>query len=398
MAVAAVIVIAAAVTVPLVLARGDDDKVTTSSTTTKSVTSTTEAVTTSETATSTSASTSSTSTNTTLEAGPPGDSAGEWVQVDLPGVPDQIVAVALSDEVLLIQSFTGSAFSLDAYKFGSGQAVEVAVNAPEIGGIDVDGFTAVWWEGTYDEASSSYTDQHIYSYDLVNNQKKEVTAGVDAEGSIGYPHVAGMWITWTEGRPWDQNPEEYWRVPIYGLLFEPAAGTAGEPIRLAPSAVAAVLGDSTWTYSLSEDFLAWEQATPVDGLDAGTYVLDLATLPAEPLSIGTDAWRPSLAGDRLVYWQDGLRLIDLRTGEKRRVDARGDFAAAAPTFAAYFRSIDGADGGGYEIVARGFTGGYEQVLAPQAGAPWLSPPIDVSQNRVAFIVDDVLHLFEWKGR
>jgi hypothetical protein len=162
--------------------------------------------------------------------------------------------------------------------------------------------------------------------------------------------------------------------------------------------VASILGDSSWTYSLGETFLAWEQAAAVGALDTGTYVLDLSNMPAGPQSIGTEAWRPSIGGDTLVYWENGLKALDLKTGEKREIDPKGDFPAAAPTFAAYFRPIESGDGTTYEIVARGLTGGYEQVLAQQADAPWLSPAIAASGKRVAFVADGTLHVFDWKGR
>jgi hypothetical protein len=393
LAAAAVVVIAVAIAVPLVLARGSHEEV--SVTPTAPTTSTT---TTTDGSTSTTApETPSTSTSVTAKPRPPGDSAGEWVETDVPGAPAQVVAVAVSEEVLLMQTSTGSGLGLYAYKFGSGQMLELPVEAQDSGGADVDGFTAVWWEGTWDDASSSYTEQHIYSYDLVEGRKNEV---VGAGMNVGYPQIAGTWVTWIEGSPWEADPEEYWLVPIYGSLVSPASGAAAEPLQLVPSALAAVLGDSTWTYSLGEDFLAWEQAAAVGGLDTGTYVIDLATTPAEPRSIGPDAWRPSVSGDSLVYWQNGLRYLDLKTGEAGEIDPKGDFPTAAPTFAAYFRSVDTGDGAtSYEIVARGFTDGYEQVLGLQNDAPpWLSPPIAVSTTRVAFVANGALHVFQWKGR
>ena len=259
------------------------------------------------------------------------------METDIPGAPAQVVAVAVSNDMLLMQAQSESGPRLYAYTFLSGNLVELPVDATELGGIDLDDNVAVWWEGTYDEATSSYSDQHIYSYLVPSGPKIEVAGGGK---NVGYPQIAGMWVTWVEGSPWDANPEEYQQVPILGSFVSLGTGTANEPMELAPSAVAAIMGDATWTYSLGKTFLAWEQAVAVGGLDVGTYVLDLMTVPAEPRSIGTEAWRPSVCLDKLVYWENGLEFLDLQSGEKRELDPKGDFPTAAPTFAAYFRSVE----------------------------------------------------------
>ncbi|MFH0915816.1 MAG: hypothetical protein V1912_05145 [bacterium] len=386
---AAVVVIAVAIAVPLVLARDGGEEVVTVTPTAPTTSTTTESTST------TVPETSTTSTTVTTVKGMPGDSAGEWVEMNIPGAPAQVFAVAVSDDVLLMLAQASPGYRLYAYTFLSDTMVELPVEATDLGGIDVDANVTVWWEGTYDENSNSYTDQHIYSYVVPGGPKVEVIGG---GRDVGYPQIAGSWVTWVEGSPWDANPEEYWLVPIYGSFVSVGTETTNEPTLLVPSAVAAIMGDSTWTYSLSEDFLAWEQAAAVGGLDTGTHVLDLMTVPGEPRSIGADAWRPSVCGDSLVYWEDGLKFLDLRTGEKREIDPKGDFATAAPTFAAYFRAIDSGDGSAYQIVARGFTGAYEQVLTQQADPPWLSPFVAASAAHVAFVADGTLHVFEWKGR
>ena len=393
LAAVAVVVIAAAITVPLVLARGGDNKVTTTATSTAPSTSTT----TTESASTTEPETSSTSTSVTTEAGVPGDSAGEWVETDIPGAPGQIMTVSISDEVLLMDVQTDAGLRLYAYRFLSGTMDELPVAVAEVGGrFDVDGFTATWWEGTYDEASSSYTDQHIYAYDVYKGEKTEVAGG---GRNVGYPQTNGALVTWTERSRWDPNPEEYTLLSIYGVLPSLGDEPVYKPVELVPSAVAPIMGDATWTYSLGKTFLAWEQGAAVGSLDTGTYVLDLTNLSAAPRSIGTDAWRPSLSLDSLLYWENGLQFLDLKTGEEREIDPKGDFPTAAPTFVAYFRSIESGDGGAYEIVARGLSGGYEQVLSQQqADPPWLSPVIAASGTRVAFVAAGTLHVFEWKGQ
>jgi hypothetical protein len=187
-------------------------------------------------------------------------------------------------------------------------------------------------------------------------------------------------------------------VPIYGSFVSLGTEIANKPLQLVSSAVAPIMGDATWSYSLGKTFLAWEQAVAVGGLDIGTYVLNLMTPTAEPRLIGADAWRPSIGADKLVYWENGLKFLDLATGEKREIDPKGDFPTAASSFAAYFRPIESGDGTTYEIVARGLTGGYEQVLGKQADPPWLSPTIAASGTHVAFVAGDALHVFEWKGQ
>ena len=394
LAAVAVVVIAAAITVPLVLARGGNDEVAVTSTAPTTSTTTKPVNTTAPTTSSTSTS-ATTATTATTEAGRPGDSAGEWVETDIPGAPAQVMAVAVSDDVLLMGAQTDSGYGLYAYTFLTDTMVELPVEGTDLGGIDIDDDIAAWAEATYDEASSSYIDQHIYTYALPDGPKVDVAG---ATKSVSYPQRAGMWVTWVEPSTWDANPEEYLRVPIYGSFVSLGSETANDPMQLVPSAVAPVMGDATWTYSLGKTFLAWEQATAVGDLDAGTYVLDLMTVPAEPRLIGKEAWRPSVYLDNLVYMENGLQFLNLATGEKSEIDPKGDFPTTASSFAAYYRAVESGDGSTYEIVARGLTGGYEQVLAQQADAPWLSPPIAASGNHVAFVADGILHVFEWKGQ
>lgn len=400
LAAAAVVVIAVAVAVPLLLARdgGDEVAVTTTSAITESSTTVAETTDTSEPkATDTSepdTSTSSTS-DTVAATGDPGDSAGEWVQTEIPGAPAGVVAVAVSSSVLLMQTQTDSGYGLYAYYFITDKMVELPVEGPEVGGIDVFDTDVVWWEGTYDKTSDSYTDQHIYFYTVPGGPKVEVASG---RTHVGYPQVAGILVSWVEDSPWTANPEEYRLMPIYASFVGVGAGTDIEPWALVPSAVASITGDATWTYSLGTTFVAWEQAAAAGGLETGTYVQDVTSLLAKPQSIGTDAWRPSICFDNLVYRQNGLEVLDLKTGEKREIDPDGDFPTAAPTFAAYYRPVESGDGTQYEIVARGLKGNYEQVLGRQADAPWLSPSIAADGQYVAFVADGTLHIFKWQGR
>ena len=216
----------------------------------------------------------------------------------MPGVMAPAVAAALSNDVLAVQVRTEDGFGLRARLFATGETFELPVGDGDVGGVDVDDMTVVWWEGSYDEATFSYVDQHIYAYRLPDGPKIGVAGG---EKNVGYPQIAGSWLTWVEGSPWEELPEEYWRMPVFGSLLDSEGRPIGDPTRLVPSAVTSIIGDAGWSYSLSEDFLAWEQAAEVDGVASGTHVLDLGT--NETQAIGSQAWRPSIRADTLVYWE-----------------------------------------------------------------------------------------------
>ncbi len=399
-AILAVVVIAVAVAVPLVLARGGDETESTTTTTTEVASSTSTSA--SDDTTSTTepeSSTTSSATSTTAAPGIPGDSDGEWVEMEIPDAPASIVEVAVSDNILLMATRAGEATQIYGYNFITEDLIELPVEATEAGGIDIDGYTAVWWEGEYDEATNTYSDQHIYSLEMPDGAKVEV---MGQGKNVYYPQIAGAWVTWIEEGPWEASPDEYWQVPIYGAMVPGSDGAANEPFSLVPSAIASIMGDSTWIYSLGERYLAWEQAAPNGEFQAvGTYILDIsdpaAELGAEPGLVGSEAWRPSIGGDTLVYWDNGLKAFDLTSTDTWDIDPAGDFPTAAPTFAVYFRPIDTGEGNTYEIVARGFNGNHEQVLASQADPPWLSPFLAASGLHIAFVADGNMHVFEWKG-
>ena len=390
LAAAAVIIIAAAVALPLLLLGDHEDATTTTVTSVPSTTTTRGSETT--TTSSASSTTTTASTTTTTVTGAPGDSAGRWAEVDVPVGPEGAYVAVVSDEALLLHTQQGDAFALYAYLFESGTLIELPIEASEFWGADLDGSLAVWWEGDYDQETWESYNEHIYAFRLPDGPKIEIVGG---DRHMSYPQVAGSWVTWTEGEPWDMNPEEYWLQHIYAVEVDSGGRPVGEPTEVVSSAPAFALGDSTWVYSLSSTHLAWENAAAHNQFDAGTYVMDLATL--EPQKVGGEAWRPSVAGSTVVYWENGLKAADLLTGQVQEIDRSGDFPSAAPTFAAYFRSVESANDIGYEIVTRGHSGGHEQVLGRQSEPPWLSPFIGVSDTRVAFVADGVLRVFEWQG-
>jgi hypothetical protein len=122
--------------------------------------------------------------------------------------------------------------------------------------------------------------------------------------------------------------------------------------------------------------------------------MDLGSL--EPKLLGGEMWRPSIAGDKVIYTGNGLTLADLSEGRTMTIDASGDFATAAPTYAVYYRSAMRDDTSYYDIVARGYKGEHEQTLGSTEEAPWLSPFLAASANHVAFITNGTVHLFEWR--
>ncbi len=386
-----VVVIALAVALPLIFLRGgggtDDTIVVTTtvvseSSTTEPITETTEPVT-----------TDTTEAATTTTASPavdiPGDSAGGWAEVNVSGLEQSVVEVAVSDDALVFESDGTSGIGVYAYLFDSGQTVQLPAAADTIGSVDIDGTLAVWWEAN---GADEITDAHIYAMRLPDGPKVEVASGI----SVGYPQVAGGVVTWVEGRPWAPMPDTYWDNTIKGVSVDSNGQPTGAPVTLVDygSALGGILGDSSWNYSLSDGYIAWEQQADEGDIGSGSYVMDLMAM--EPWRIDSDAWRPSLSGNRVVFTLDGLSYADF-AGIAKTLDPAGDYSAAAPTYAAYFRPMPAGDGTSWAVVAKGYMGKYEQVLLDDSGAPpWFLPPIAVSDHHVAFAFDGTLHLFTWQ--
>lgn len=334
---------------------------------------------------------SSPSSTAPSSTGAPGDSAGAWVETVVDEAPTQVHAVSVSDQALLMATRPETGARLWAYLFDSEELIELPVSGTDVYHVDIDGLLAVWLEGTSDEESGVTTEQHIYAYLLPNGPKIEVAEG---RQGVSYPQVAGSRITWTEGTPSADLPDEYWQMPIFGVKIDAQGAPQGEPVELMPSVVATVAGDSFFTYSLSGTHLAWEQGRAADGLALGTHVMELGGL--QSLSLGAKAWRPSLGGKTVVYRENGLKARNLDTGQVREIDPQGDYASAASTFVAYYRMPETEFG--HELVAQGLTGGYEQVLGTPTEIPYLSPAIAVSDHHVAFVTEGAVELFRWQGR
>ncbi len=388
----AIVVIVLAVALPMLLLRGGgtEDTTTTalSTTSTSEDTTTTEESTTTTEATTTSSEPAEVSTSITGKPGPgvPGDSGGTWTETSITGLDLTVNEVAVSDDALLFQAGTNGVY---AYVFESGKTIGLPTAAEKAGGIALDGMLAVWWEAN---GTDPVTDAHIYAMLLPDGPKVEVASGT----SVAYPQVAGGMITWVEGQPWATQPDEWYDYTIKGVsVDETGSPVASASVLVKPGrAIASTVGDSTWVYSLSEGFIAWEQQNKAGAIKPGTWMMDLAEL--KPWRIGADAWRPSLYKNRVVFTLDGVETAKF-SGKAQTIDGAGDYATAAPTYAAFYRPKPSGDGTAWAVVAKGYTGGYQQVLLDDTGSPpWFLPSIAASAHRIAFSVDGALHLFTWQ--
>jgi len=379
-----VILAAAAIAIPLLARAGKSDETTSTTESVAATTTTTVAPTTTASTsgpTSTSPPTTASATTTTTTA--PSD---EWVEVDIPGGPWEAYDVAVSDDALLLSTSTPTGSRLVAVMLESGDIIELA-EADAQYGIDIYEDVAVWWEGnTWDDVAQRWTDQHIYAFRLPDGPLSEIAAGGTA--SLGMPQVALPWVSWVESTPWPADPELVAHRIMLARVNDNGA-PAGAATALVPLALANIMGDSSWHYSLSRTVVGWETHLPADGYDRGTHVLEIDT--ASHGHIGEDAWRPSLWQHTLVYWEDGLWFTDLSAGGISDLDAQGYLGTAGPGFAAYYR----VTGAGVEIVAQAYDGSHEQVLGVTTDPPWFLAPISVSPGHAAFVVGNEVHLFRW---
>jgi hypothetical protein len=296
--------------------------------------------------------------------------------------------VAVSEEALIVATGSeGAGARLFGYLFDTNAVVELPVGAEEAGSPDVEGRLAVWVEWDYDD-SGRPADPGVYGYLLPRGPKVEI---VGPERGAGYPQIAGGLVTWVEGAPLETN-EELLRAPIFGVRVDDRGMPAGPIESLVPSVVVNTMADSMWTYGLSERYVVWEQSIADGGFAAGVHLLDLATRETRLLS--EDGWLPSVWDGTVVFRTDTLMALDLGTGNSWTLDPDGTLPSAAPTFAAYYRS--GARD--FEVVALGYRGNKEQILAAQGLPYWFSPSIAVSPTYIALATEDYrVRLFRWQG-
>jgi hypothetical protein len=397
----AIVVIALAIALPLVFVRGGDAKtvetVSISSTTVTTAPSTTTSAapaTTTSTEPPTTETTEAPSTTTTSEAAAasiPGDSAGTWAETQISGLGRSVNQVAVSDDALLFEAENQEGTTgIYAYLFATKKTVQLPTSAETAGEIDIDGTLAVWWEAN---GGDEITDAHIYAYRLPDGPKVEVASGT----TVGWPQVAGNVVTWLEGKPWATEPDEWWENTIKSVTVDQMGQPTGPSLTLVDSAIASRTGDATWTYSLSDGYVAWEEQSDAGPRPAGSYMMDLGAL--QPWHIDPDAWRPSLIKNWAVFTRNGIEVTQFERNDAGHIDDAGDFATAAPTYVAYFRPTASGNGTAWAVVAKGFNGMHEQVLLDDTGdPPWFLSPIAASANHIVFVLGDgTLHLFTWQG-
>jgi len=331
------------------------------------------------------------SASTTRPSSQGSDYTGEWVEMDLKGPPGDIYTVVVSDDAAVFETVA----SLFVLEFATGRLQQLPTEMESVGMVDIDGPQVVWWEGTYDDGLEEWTDEGIFTYRLPSGPRVQLAGN---EGSPGFPLVEGGFVTWTQARPSTFSPEEVWEFPIFGLPITANGQPAGSAELLVPAPAAFVLGDSVWHYDLSPAYLAWEHHWDTDDGDAGSYVRELRS--GAETYLGSDSWRPSLAGSNVAYWgEDGLYLQDLETGEGQLLDPEGDWPALSEQYVAYLRAAQSADSYGWEIVTRGLTEGSEQVLGTQTTPPWFGSVISVATHHLAFVDDETgAHIFELRRR
>jgi len=313
------------------------------------------------------------------------------VESKVPGQLYGVYDLAVSDQAVAYVKYTGGRPRLFAYLFASDQTVEVPVTADSaaVGGLDLEGLLLVWQEIKLGPASE-VAEARIYSRRLPDGSKTMLVS----DPTCGMPRVAGTVVTWTYTGPWPPNPEELALIRIEAAAVDEAGEPTGAAAELVDGALAYSMGDSVWSYSLSSTHVSWETHEAIGTFDPGTYVMDFETM--QPTIVSPEAFAGSLGGNTLVYQEAGqIKLLDLSDGQTGLLDTQGTFPSAAPTYAAYFRSTRDSD---WQVVARGLTGAYEQVLAASTGEPpWFLPPISVSPHRLAFVVGDRARVFVWQA-
>ena len=321
----------------------------------------------------------------TTEPGP-----GQWVETGVPQPTGESYYVAVSDDFLVISADSG----LYAYSLTQeSELLKLDTGGTDAGSPTLDGSLLAWWEGSYDETSGSFVEQAIYATRLPAGGKVEAVPFVRAPS---YPQLSDGYLTWVEASPESgAQDSEVWQYSIYGVPVDAAGAPRGEPDLLTSAPRAYVIGDSSWTYGLSSPYLTWEQHQDAEGLGAGVQLMDLRSGETRQLA-PSGGGRPSISGSVVAFYFEGLQALDLEQNQQSTIDASGDWAVVAPGFVVYLRAIEGGTPG-WDIVARSFTTGAEQVIGTQTTPPWLSAPLAASSRHIAFVDDSgTARLFEWQ--
>ncbi len=140
-------------------------------------------------------------------------------------LPTPTWEAAVSDQALLVDAKSDDGFDLWAYLFDTAMLIKMPIGPYDFFGANIDGSLAVWCEGDFDENLGEYNNQRIYAFRLPDGPKVEVAA----REAMSYPKVKDGWITWVEGAPWEENPDEYWRLRIYGVQVDPNGNPKAHP-------------------------------------------------------------------------------------------------------------------------------------------------------------------------
>jgi hypothetical protein len=327
-------------------------------------------------------------TTPSTETAEPGK--GQWAETGVPQPTGEAYAVAVSDDFLVISADSG----LYAYSLTEeSELLKLDTGGTDAGSPTLDGSLLAWWEGSYDETSGSFVDQAIHAMRLPDGGKVEA---VPFDRAPSYPLLSDGYLTWVEGSPESgAQDSEVWQYSIYGVPVDAAGAPRGEPDLLTSAPRAYVIGDATWTYSLSTPYLTWEQHQDAEGLSAGVQLMDLRSGETRLLA-PSGAGRPSISENVVAFYSEGLQALDLEQNQQSTIDASGDWAVVAPGFTVYLRAIEG-DTTGWDIVARSLTSGAEQTIGTQTTPPWLSAPLAASSRHIAFVDDNgTVRMFEWQ--
>ena len=313
-------------------------------------------------------------TGTSVPGGPattgaPTSSAGQWVELQTPDLTAPADAVAVSDEALVVNTKDG----LYASMIGEGEVgapTTLPVSGGEAGTPTLDGTLVAWWEGSQDEASSTFSDQTIYAMRLPDGSPRKV---VDSDKSPYYPRLSDGTLTWVQPAPENGDANsDFWVQSIYRTAVADDGSPQGEPSLLTDEPRAYVRGGGVaWTYSFDGSLLAWEQHKGAEELRAGVYLMDITT--GETTQLSQTGGRPSVAGTIVTYFGEALEAYDVTDKTTRTIDPRGDWAVSSENFVVYRRGVRRQT---YrEIVARRFDDDSEQVLARLEAHPLVAAPL-----------------------
>ncbi len=127
----------------------------------------------------------------TTSTGAPTSSEGQWVEVPTPDLTAPADAIAVSDEVLVVNTGDDGLYASMIGEDGVGQPITLPTSKHS-GTPTIDGTLVAWWEGSHDETTNVFVDQMIYAMRLPNGSPVKV---VDSDRSPYYPQLSGTTLT-----------------------------------------------------------------------------------------------------------------------------------------------------------------------------------------------------------